>query len=464
MIYGNGGEGRIAQVRPSGIGYRSGRWGDTNLVDDGSMSNPPILVAPTVFTRVLGKKEYELKDYLGNVRVVISDVKLNGDADGGGRRWARGAQAGQAPYMVDMRAYNNYYPGGMLQPERHWSIKDYRYKHQGQESDPEIYGEGNSYAYRHRMSDPRVIRFWSVDPLAPSYPGWSSYAFSQNRLIDGIELEGLEYFYAADGRLLGSIGDNRDVYSININTDNGETFEQWQSIVNGAGGNRTDLFGRAQNLGISHGDFTYSAGVLSREENNAEALRYLAHVTQNVADIENMTIGGLLGSNFSSVSDADKNALADTDNSQLARNSRAGLINALSGSPDPTGGAVLWDGADFLAWGDSGPWGIHAKLRNWGVEVPVDLYNQLLSANQATYPNGYRYRGVVYNFPDDVFTGFTNWQTITDPISGVKSRTNFRYEASNHPGRLLLRASAVRGNTIYWAPAVNNIEDYLYYR
>ncbi len=174
LIYGNGGEGRIATVKPEGIGRTVG-WGDTNVVE--------------VFTRILGEKEYELKDHLGNVRVVISDVKLNGDGDQGGQ----GGRAGQAPYMADMRAYNNYYPGGMLQPERHWSIKDYRYKHQGQESDPEIYGEGNSYAYRHRMSDPRVIRFWSVDPLAPSYPGWSSYAFSQNRLIDGIELEGLEW-------------------------------------------------------------------------------------------------------------------------------------------------------------------------------------------------------------------------------------------------------------------------------
>ncbi len=146
---------------------------------------------PTVFTRILGEKEYELKDHLGNVRVVISDVKLNGDADQGGKS-APTAQAGQAPYMVDMRAYNNYYPGGMLQPERHWSIKDYRYKHQGQESDPEIYGEGNSYAYRHRMSDPRVIRFWSVDPLEASYPYYSTYQFSGNRLIDMVELEGLE--------------------------------------------------------------------------------------------------------------------------------------------------------------------------------------------------------------------------------------------------------------------------------
>lgn len=42
------------------------------------------------------------------------------------------------------------------------------------------------------MHDPRVGRFFSVDPLARDYPWNSSYAFSENRVIDGIELEGLE--------------------------------------------------------------------------------------------------------------------------------------------------------------------------------------------------------------------------------------------------------------------------------
>jgi hypothetical protein len=35
--------------------------------------------------------------------------------------------------------------------------------------------------------------FLSVDPLAPEYPWNSPYAFSENRVIDGVELEGLEY-------------------------------------------------------------------------------------------------------------------------------------------------------------------------------------------------------------------------------------------------------------------------------
>lgn len=42
------------------------------------------------------------------------------------------------------------------------------------------------------MHDPRVGRFLSLDPLSSSYSHNSPYAFSENRVIDGIELEGLE--------------------------------------------------------------------------------------------------------------------------------------------------------------------------------------------------------------------------------------------------------------------------------
>ncbi|MEX2380164.1 MAG: hypothetical protein WD530_05440, partial [Vicingaceae bacterium] len=69
----------------------------------------------------------------------------------------------------------------------------YRYGFQGQEKDDKVKGEGNSINYKFRMHDPRVGRFFAVDPLASSYPWNSPYAFSENRVIDGVELEGLEY-------------------------------------------------------------------------------------------------------------------------------------------------------------------------------------------------------------------------------------------------------------------------------
>ncbi len=45
------------------------------------------------------------------------------------------------------------------------------------------------------MYDPRIGRFFAVDPLTADYPWNSPYAFSENRVIDGVELEGLEYIH-----------------------------------------------------------------------------------------------------------------------------------------------------------------------------------------------------------------------------------------------------------------------------
>lgn len=46
------------------------------------------------------------------------------------------------------------------------------------------------------MHDPRLGRFFAVDPLAAKYPWNSNYAFSENRVLDGVELEGLEFYPA----------------------------------------------------------------------------------------------------------------------------------------------------------------------------------------------------------------------------------------------------------------------------
>jgi RHS repeat-associated protein len=74
-------------------------------------------------------------------------------------------------------------------------LADYRYGFQGQEKDDEIKGEGNSVNYKYRMHDPRIGRFFAVDPLAPQYPSNSPYAFSENVVINAGELEGLEKVY-----------------------------------------------------------------------------------------------------------------------------------------------------------------------------------------------------------------------------------------------------------------------------
>lgn len=79
----------------------------------------------------------------------------------------------------------------------------YRYGFQGQETDNEVKGMGNSVNYKFRMHDPRVGRFFAVDPLAYSYPHNGPYNFSENKVIAWAELEGLEALYSLySGELL----------------------------------------------------------------------------------------------------------------------------------------------------------------------------------------------------------------------------------------------------------------------
>jgi RHS repeat-associated protein len=93
---------------------------------------------------------------------------------------------------ASIRNISDYSPFGVQLAERTISGDGYRYGFQGQEKDDEVKGEGNSVNYKFRMHDPRLGRFFAVDPLADDYPHNSPYAFSENRVIDGVELEGLE--------------------------------------------------------------------------------------------------------------------------------------------------------------------------------------------------------------------------------------------------------------------------------
>jgi RHS repeat-associated protein len=87
----------------------------------------------------------------------------------------------------------DYSPFGVSLDGRTMEGDFYRYGFQNQENDDDVKGEGNSVNYSFRMHDPRMGRFFAIDPLHQSYPYNSTYAFSENRVIDGIDLEGLEF-------------------------------------------------------------------------------------------------------------------------------------------------------------------------------------------------------------------------------------------------------------------------------
>ena len=95
--------------------------------------------------------------------------------------------------MGGMREIQDYESFGSLLPGRNYSSSSYRFGFQGQEKDDEVHGAtGTSYAFEYRIHDPRIGRFLSIDPLAGQFPHNSPYAFSENRVIDGFEFEGLE--------------------------------------------------------------------------------------------------------------------------------------------------------------------------------------------------------------------------------------------------------------------------------
>ena len=124
----------------------------------------------------IGIKEYELCDHLSNVSVVIFDRK----------------ECTNSVIKPIVKTYTDYYPFGYPISSRTDNV-DYRYGFNGQEGDDEIYGNKLNYVFEYRMCDTRIGRFWSVDPLRFDYPWNSTYAFAENRVVNGIDLEGKEW-------------------------------------------------------------------------------------------------------------------------------------------------------------------------------------------------------------------------------------------------------------------------------
>ncbi|NPA34669.1 MAG: hypothetical protein GXO48_07070 [Chlorobi bacterium] len=125
---------------------------------------------------LLPQRYYELTDHLGNIRVVISNLRIAEDTDNDGIT---------DHYKPHIQSIADYYPFGW---EKLPLSNNYPFAYQGQIHDP----EWNSIYYRFRNYDPQTIRFFQVEPLIDKYPGWTTYAFAHNKVPYATELEGLE--------------------------------------------------------------------------------------------------------------------------------------------------------------------------------------------------------------------------------------------------------------------------------
>jgi len=93
----------------------------------------------------------------------------------------------------------------MQMPSRIYSTEKYRYGFNGKEKDKDI-NSLTAYDYGFRIYNTAIGRFLSIDPLKNKYPELTPYQFASNRVIDGIDLDGLEYIkYYSEGKMTTSI-------------------------------------------------------------------------------------------------------------------------------------------------------------------------------------------------------------------------------------------------------------------
>jgi len=135
----------------------------------------------SILGKHLGHKNYEFSNHLGNVLIVFTDVKTPIDTDSDGT---------VDLYRVCLQTITDYSPFGVALDGRTMQGDGYRYSFQGQEHDDEVKGDGNSVNYKFRMHDPRVGRFFAVDPLAEKYAAVSPYVYCLGNPIKYNDLDG----------------------------------------------------------------------------------------------------------------------------------------------------------------------------------------------------------------------------------------------------------------------------------
>lgn len=149
---------------------------------------------------------YRLTDIWGNTRITFADDDNSGSVNSSEIR----REQNYYPFGMEHKGYN----GGM------YGVKNNLKTYQKQEFTEDL--GLNTHGWKYRVSDPAIGRFWQIDPLAEDYTYNSTYAFQENKLGVGIELEGLEVQWFMDKVWHGVLGQPRGG-NMNTHLDNTPT-------------------------------------------------------------------------------------------------------------------------------------------------------------------------------------------------------------------------------------------------
>jgi RHS repeat-associated protein len=160
-----------------------------------------------IFEERVGAKNYELSNHLGNVLATIGDKTIfNTDHYNG------------IVYSAQL-----YYPFGWEIPTLSYAAKKYRFGFNGKEDDREWHAQD----YGFRLYTPREGRFIGVDPITAEYPELTPYQFASNSPIAGVDLDGLEFYFAPTGEFLGHYSKYNDNQIRVVRAEKVEQYRQY---------------------------------------------------------------------------------------------------------------------------------------------------------------------------------------------------------------------------------------------
>jgi RHS repeat-associated protein len=304
--------------------------------------------------RYRGGRHYELSNHLGNVQVVVTDKKIAHSS--WGVDWAY--------YTADVYTASDYGAFGMEIEERGFVRESkYRYSFNGKETDDET----GVQDYGMRLSDARLGRFWSVDPLTRKYSMLTPYQFASNSPISGIDLDGLEYYYAADGKYLGQGSDSKST-EVRLARSGDKTSSGFETFIgidkNGKDASTWTVLHKShetfQRFAAMVYDETSQKGKLGHEAVDPIEPKAIASATMNLVakskevglNYELEDILAVAGT-CSGIGNANFKEYLDEGYKQNWKGANGAVVNALLGGTDYSNGAIQWDGEDFAKQGKS---------------------------------------------------------------------------------------------------------------